>query len=107
MAVGPSQPQVMAQTAMTAISTRRCLRLRVCRGSSSDSKYEAMEPISTSLAMGGISGSVGVELRAPNQGVRPSEHDDRFKDIEQTSVAPDYPGRTAMRAGRVVAGPGI
>jgi hypothetical protein len=59
-----------------------------------------MEAISTSLAREGISGSVGVGLRAPNQGVRPSEHDDRFQDIEQTSVAPDYPGRTAMRAGR-------
>src|SRR5215204_5375193 len=52
MAVGPSHPQTMPQTAMTAISTRRCLRLRVCRGSLSDSKYEPMEPTSTSLATG-------------------------------------------------------
>ena len=58
-----------------------------------------MEPTSTSLAMGGILGSV-VGLGAPNRGVRPSKRDDRFKDIEQVSVAPDHPGRTAMRAGR-------
>ena len=38
MAVGPSQPQTMPQTAMTTMSTSRCLRLRVCRGSESDSK---------------------------------------------------------------------
>ena len=38
MAVGPSHPQMMPQTAMTAISTSRCLRFRMCRGSLSDSK---------------------------------------------------------------------
>ena len=34
MAVGPSQPQMLAATAMTS----RCLRLRWSRGSESDSK---------------------------------------------------------------------
>ena len=38
MAVGPSEPQTMAQMAMTTMSTRRCLRLRVWRGSERDSK---------------------------------------------------------------------
>src|SRR4051812_32126825 len=100
MAVGPSQPQRMPQTAMTAISTRRCLRLRVCRGSLSDSKYEPMEPTSTSLATGGILGSVGDESRAPNRGVRRPHHCDRIKDIDATPIAPDYPDLTVIRAGR-------
>src|SRR5512135_3149713 len=100
MAVGPSHPQRMPQTAMTVISTKRCLRLRVCRGSESASKYELMEPPSTSLATGVILGSVGDGFRAPNQGVRQPEDNDRIKDSEQRSVAPDYPDRTAMRAGR-------
>ena len=64
MAVGPSQPQMMPQTAMTAISTNRCLRLRMCRGSESDSKYDPMEPTSTNLATRGFLGSVGVRCRA-------------------------------------------
>src|SRR5512142_3374252 len=100
MAVGPSHPQRMPQTAMTVISTKRCLRLRVCRGSESASKYELMEPPSTSLATGVILGSVGDGFRAPNQGVRQPEDNDRIKDSEPRSVAPDYPDRTAMRAGR-------
>jgi hypothetical protein len=37
-AVGPSQPHTMPQTAITTISTRACLRFRVCRGSGSDWK---------------------------------------------------------------------
>lgn len=37
---------------------------------------------------------------APNRGVRRSDHHDRIQDIGPTSVAPDYPGRTVMRAGR-------
>src|SRR3954449_5403241 len=102
MAVGPSHPQRMPQTAMTAISTKRCLRLRVCRGSSSDSKYEPMEPTSTSLATGVILGSVGDGSRAPDQGVRQPEDNDRIQDSEPRSVAPDYPDRTAIRAGRGV-----
>src|SRR5512143_992205 len=100
MAVGPSHPQRMPQTAMTVISTKRCLRLRVCRGSESDSKYEPMELTSTSLATGVILGSVDDGFRAPNQGVRQPEDNDRIKDSEPRSVAPDYPDRTAMRAGR-------
>src|SRR3954453_2133167 len=88
MAVGPSHPQRMPQTAMTAISTRRCLRLRVCRGSLSDSKYEPMEPTSTSLAMGDMPGSVGDEFQTPNRGVRQPVHCDRDKDIEPGFVAP-------------------
>src|SRR4051812_48149906 len=59
-----------------------------------------MEPTSTSLAMGGILGSVGAEFRAPNRGVRQSDHDDRSQDIEPTSVAPDYPSCTVIRADR-------
>ena len=38
MAVGPSQPHTMPQTAITTMSTRRCFRFRVCRGSERDSK---------------------------------------------------------------------
>jgi hypothetical protein len=45
--------------------------------------------------MGEILGRVVVGRR-----VRRDEHDDRIKDIETMSVAPDYAGRTAMRAGR-------
>src|SRR5512135_1247195 len=100
MAVGPSHPQRMPQTAMTVISTKRCLRLRVCRGSESDSKYEPRELTSTRLATGVILGSVDDGFRAPNQGVRQPEDNDRIKDSEPRSVAPDYPDRTAMRAGR-------
>src|SRR5512144_1285391 len=100
MAVGPSHPQRMPQTAMTVISTKRCLRLRVCRGSESDSTYEPMELTSTSLATGVILGSVDDGFRAANQGVRQPEDNDRIKDSEPRSVAPDYPDRTAMRAGR-------
>src|SRR4051794_29962578 len=100
MAVGPSHPQRMPQTAMTAISTRRCLRLRVCRGSLSDSKYEPMEPTSTSLAMGDMPGSVGDEFQTPNRGVRQPVHCDRDKDIEPGFVAPGCPAPTVMRAGR-------
>src|SRR5919112_1994766 len=100
MAVGPSHPQMTPQTAMTTMSTKRCLRLRVCRGSESDSKYEPREPTSTSLATTVILGSIADEFRAPNQGVRQPEDNDRIKDNEPRSVAPDYPGRTAMRAGR-------
>ena len=37
---------------------------------------------------------------APNRGVRRPEHDDRIQDIEPRPVAPDYPGRTVIRAGR-------
>src|SRR5512135_1554014 len=102
MAVGPSHPQRMPQTAMTVISTKRCLRLRVCRGSESDSKYEPRELTSTRLATGVILGSVDDGFRAPNQGVRQPEDNDRIKDSEPRSVAPDYPDRTAMRAGRGV-----
>jgi serine/threonine protein kinase len=40
MAVGPSLPHKMPHTAITTISTRRCFRFLVCRGSESDSKYE-------------------------------------------------------------------
>ena len=36
----------------------------------------------------------------PNRGVRSSDRSDRIKDNEPIAVAPDYPGRTAMRAGR-------
>ena len=43
MAVGPSQPQTMPQMAMTTMSTKRCLRFRVCRGSERDWKYEPMD----------------------------------------------------------------
>src|SRR5262249_54270388 len=82
MAVGPSPPQRMPQTAMTTTSTRRCLRLRGCRGSESDSKYEPREPTSTSLATRVILGSVRVgrgleerpaatRARGPDQGYRP------------------------------------
>src|SRR5437763_15995749 len=70
MAVGPSHPQMMPQTAMTAIATIKCLRLRVCRGSLSDSKYEPMVPTSTSFALGEALGSVGGGLHAPHGGVR-------------------------------------
>src|SRR3954462_3201233 len=98
MAVGPSHPQMMPQTAMTAISTRRCLRLRVWRGSLSDSKYEPMEPTSTSLALGGILGSVGDGFDAPDRGEWQPNHCDRIKDIEPRFIAPDYPGRTVIRA---------
>src|SRR4051794_29614870 len=96
MAVGPSQPQRTPQTAMTVMSTKRCLRLRVCRGSESDSKYEPREPTSTSLATEVILGLVGDGFRAPNKGVRQPEDNDRIKDSEPRSVAPDYPGRTAI-----------
>jgi hypothetical protein len=50
--------------------------------------------------MGEILGRVVVGRR-----VRRDEHDDRIKDIETMSVAPDYAGRTAMRAGRGDDGP--
>src|SRR3954453_23927287 len=100
MAVGPSQPQRTPQTEMTVMSTRRCLRLRVCRGSESDSKYEPREPTSTSLATGVILGSVGDGFRAPNQGVRQPDDDSRTQDINSKSAAPDHPDRTVIRAGR-------
>src|SRR5947207_108401 len=37
---------------------------------------------------------------SPNCGMRRPEHDDRNKDIGPRTIAPDYPGRTVMRAGR-------
>ena len=37
---------------------------------------------------------------APSRGRRRPEHDDRDKDIEPRCVAPDYPDRTVIRAGR-------
>src|SRR5882724_9800491 len=49
MAVGPSQLHVMPHTAITIISTKRCLRLRVCRGSESDSKYDPIDSTFTHL----------------------------------------------------------
>src|SRR5215218_672113 len=50
MAVGPSQPHTMPQTAMTTTSMSRCLRLRVCRGSERGSKYDPMDSTFTNLA---------------------------------------------------------
>jgi hypothetical protein len=37
---------------------------------------------------------------APNRGRRRPEHNDRNQDIEPRCVAPDYPDRTVIRAGR-------
>ena len=37
--------------------------------------------------------------RPPHAGVRQPDHEDRIQDIEPRPVAPDYPDRTAMRAG--------
>src|SRR5215475_16207711 len=57
MAVGPSQPHTMPQTASTTTSTKRCFRFRVCRGSESDSKYEPMDSTFThGVVMRGIPG---------------------------------------------------
>src|SRR3954453_4201877 len=50
MAVGPSQPQTRAQTAMTTTSISRGLRLRVWRGSHRDWKYEPMDSTFTHLS---------------------------------------------------------
>ena len=62
-----------------------------------------MEPTSTSLAIWGYAlGSVAVSLRSPNRGMRSAGRRGRIQDIEPTSIAPDYPARTAMRAGRDV-----
>ena len=102
MAVGPSHPQRMPQTAMTAMSPSRCLRdsasaagRRVTR-----STIRSREPTSTSpLAIGGTSSVRSVPVAAPNRDRRP-KHDDRIKDIERRPVAPDYPDCAAMRAGR-------
>src|SRR5205823_3456251 len=99
MAVGPSHPQRMPQTAITAISTRRCLRLRVCLGSGSDSKYELIEPTSTILVTRVILGSVGDGSRAEPRREAP-ENSDRIQDIEPRLIASDYPGRPVIRAGR-------
>jgi hypothetical protein len=43
---------------------------------------------------------VGVGYRMPKRGERSSDRSDRIKDNEPKAVAPDYPGRTVMRAGR-------
>ena len=83
---------------------QKVLRLRVCRGSSSDSKYEPREPSSTSLAMGSILSSVGVGRRMPNWGRRRPEPDDWIQDIEPRFIASDYPDRSAIRAGRASGG---
>src|SRR4051794_24825657 len=79
-AVGPSHPQMTPPPAMTPLSTKRGLRLRVCRGSESDSKDEPREPTSTSWATAVILGSIGDEFRAPNQGVSQPEDNDGIKD---------------------------
>jgi transposase len=49
-----SAPASVLHTAKTTTSTSWCLRLRICLGSDNDSKYDPMEPTSTSLAMTGI-----------------------------------------------------
>src|SRR5271156_2161607 len=49
MAVGPSLPHKMPHTAITTISTKRCFRFRVCRGSESDSKYEPIVSMFTNF----------------------------------------------------------
>ena len=49
MAVGPSQPHTKPHMAITITSPNRCLRLRVCRGSESDSKYEPIASTFTNL----------------------------------------------------------
>src|SRR3954469_22821016 len=66
MAVGPSQPQTMPQTAITTTSISRCLRLRVCRGSERDSKYEPMDSTFTHLAV--MRGVLACALR-PHQAI--------------------------------------
>jgi hypothetical protein len=100
IAVGPAHPPRMPRTAMPARATKRCLRVRVGRGSESDSKDEPREPTSTSWATAVILESVGDGFGAPNQGVRQPADNDRIKESEPRSVAPDHPDHAAMRAGR-------
>ncbi len=107
MAVGPSQPHRIAATVRTTTATRRCLRLRVCLGSESDSKEQALEPTSTNLARGEILALAAGRLprasprRAANGSLLEAQIADR---AAGRKVSPDY---LFMRAGRGCCAPTI
>ena len=52
--------------------------------------------------MGRRPGVGRVSLHWPNGGVWSTDRRDRIQDIEPIAIAPDYPGRTVIRAGRVL-----
>src|SRR4051812_21441417 len=91
-AVGPSQPHTMPQTAITTTSINRCLRLRVCRGSERDSKYEPMASTFTHLVV--MRGVLACRSR-PHQAIRDHATGERRYSLDVSgrgpSRHPSYP----------------
>src|SRR5579872_6238052 len=99
MAVGPSQLHVMPHTAITIISTNRCLRLRVCRGSESDSKYDPIDSTFTHLvAIRYILAGPGSFAAQPSV-AKSCEHCSSQRCTISRAKAPAPPDLLSMRAG--------